>query len=166
MLELVLGWRVFEFEHIRREDQRCGCLLGQGDPDRAVDEIGYLLGHGAHLDVLTADILEQREHVDLLLVRPTHGAAFGLPDQCQYRHVVELGVVEPVEQVDTAGAACGGAHADLSGELRVTDRLKRRHLFVAGLNELGRVVGATPGGQQPVDAVARITEDLSDVPLP
>src|SRR5690606_40480336 len=61
---------------------------------------------------LGGDVLEQRLEVDLLLVAAAHGAAGGLPDDGHDGHVVEFGVVEPVEQVDRAGPGGGGADAD------------------------------------------------------
>ena len=109
------------------------------DPDRPVDQVGQLLGHRAHLHVVAADVLEQAEQVDLLLVGAAHRRALGLPDDRHHRHVVELGVVQAVEQVYRTRAAGGRAHRDLAGELGVAHRLERGHLLVPGLHEL-RVV--------------------------
>ncbi len=81
-------------------------------------------------------------------------------------HVVELGVVQAVEQVDRARARRGHADADPAGELRVADRLERAHLLVPGLDELRLVVGAAPGGEDAVDAVAREGEHVLDAPVP
>src|SRR5699024_5678378 len=79
--------------------------------------------------------------------------------------MVQFGVVETVEQVNPAGAGRGGAHPDLPGELRVADRFESRHLLVPGLDEHRVVVRAFPRGEQFVDAVTRIGEDVFDVPL-
>src|SRR5699024_3977318 len=73
--------------------------------------------------------------------------------------------VETVEQVNPAGAGRGGAHPDLPGELRVAYRFESRHLLVPGLYEHRVVVRAFPRGEQFVDAVTRIGEDVFDVPL-
>jgi hypothetical protein len=54
---------------------------------------------------------------------------------------------------------------DRSGELRIARGGERRHLLVAGLDELRLVLGAAEGSDKTVDAVAGIAEDLADVPL-
>ena len=104
--------------------------------------------------------------VDFLLIRTTHRGSLGLPDQRDDRYVVEFGVVEPVEEVDTAGTTGRGTYADLTGEFRVPDGLERAHLLVARLHELRIVLRANPGRQQAVDAVAGVAENLPDPPLP
>ena len=53
-----------------------------------------------------------------------------------------------------------------AGELREPDGLECRHLLVSGLHELWVVACALPGRKQPVDPVAGIPEDLSNVPFP
>ena len=83
-----------------------------------------------------ATSLNRAEQVDLLLVRAAHRAAVGLADDRDHRHVVELGVVQPVEQVDRAGSRGGRADPDPAGELGVADGLERGHLLVPGLDEL------------------------------
>ena len=54
--------------------------------------------------VVAGDVLEEAEQVDLLLVAAAHRGAVGLADDRDHRHVVELGVVQAVEQVDGARA--------------------------------------------------------------
>ena len=90
---------------------------------------------------------------------------FGLADDRDDRDVVELRVVEPVEQVHRPGPARRGADPDVAGELRVADGLECRHLLMPRLDELRLVLGPPPGGEQPVDAVARVAEHLLDVPF-
>ena len=91
--------------------------------------------------------------------------AIGLADDGDDGDMVELRVVEPVQQVDRAGAARRGADPHVAAEFRVTDRFEGRHLLVAGLDELRHVVGPAPRGEQAVDAVARIAEDLPHLPF-
>jgi hypothetical protein len=50
--------------------------------------------------------------------------------------MVELGIVEPVEQVNGARARGGQADADLAGELGVGARREGGDLLVANLDEL------------------------------
>jgi hypothetical protein len=54
--------------------------------------------------------------------------------------VVELGVVEPVEQVDRAGTGGGQADADLAGDLGVGAGGEGGDLLVADLDELELVL--------------------------
>ena len=51
-------------------------------------------------------------------------------------------------------------------ELRVADCLEGAHLLVPRLDEAGLVVGPAEGGDQAVDAVAGVAEDLLHVPGP
>ena len=80
-----------------------GARRDQGRADRAVDRQRELLGDVDLDEVLARDVREQRLQVDLLLVGAAHRAALGLADDRDDGHVVQLGVVEPVEQVDRAG---------------------------------------------------------------
>ena len=77
-----------------------------------------------------------------------------------------LASYSPFEQVDRARSGRRRAHPEPAGELRVPDRLERRHLLVPGLHEPRPVVGATPRREQAVDPVARVAEDGVDAPLP
>ncbi len=99
--------------------------------------------------------------VDFLLIGAAHGAAAGLADDRDDRHVIELGVVETVQQVDGTGPGGRDADADLAGELGVPEGLECRHLLMPGLDELRLVVGPLPGGEQAVDAVPGVPEDVS-----
>ena len=83
----------------------------------------------------------------------------------EHRRVVELGVVEPVEQVDRAGPGGRHAHADLAGELGVRGGGEGGELLVAGLDELDLVADLVEGEVQPVGPVARIAVDAPDAPL-
>ena len=127
-------------------------------------------GHHGHLHVLVRDVLEQALEVDLLLVVAAHAGPRLLADDRQHRLVVELGVVEPVQEMNRAGARGRQADAELAGELGVRAGHERRHLLVADLDELraGRtlvsVARAPEGAQDPVDPVARIAVDALDAP--
>ncbi len=101
-----------------------------------------------------------------MLVAATHRAAVGLSDDRHDRDVVELGVVEPVEEVNRARSGGRDTDRDLPGELRVADGLEGGHLLVPRLDERGFVVGPAPRGKQAVDAVTGIAEDDLDAPVP
>ena len=92
-----------------------------------------------------------------------------LADDRDHRLVVELGVVEPVEQVDRARPGRRHAHADLVGELGVRARHERRHLLMAGL-DVAKVpcpppVGVAECTVEATDAVTRIPVEPVQVPL-
>ena len=89
---------------------------------------------------------------------------FVCPTMASTGHMVQLGVVEAVQEVDGTRTRRGHAHADLAGELGVAHRFEGGHLLVAGLYELGRRFRLDPRTENPVDAVARIGEYLFDPP--
>ena len=135
------------------------------DPVGAVDHVRRL-GGGGDLDaVLARHVLEQHLQVDLLLVVGAEGDRLLLADDRDHRLVVELGVVEPVEQMDRPGARGGHADADLAGQLGVRGGHERRQLLVAGLDELDVVAVLVERAEQAVDAVARVAVDALDAPL-
>jgi hypothetical protein len=123
-----------------------------------------LLRVHAGLDVLVRDVLEQRLEVDLLLVARAERHPRLLADDRDHRRVVELGVVEPVEEVDRPGARGRHAHADLARQLRVPGRGEGRDLLVARLDEL-EVGHLAEREVEPVRAVARIRVHARDAPL-
>ena len=125
------------------------------------------VGVHAHLDVLVGDVLEQGLEVDLLLEVAAQPGARLLADDRDHRLMIELGVVEPVEQVDRSRARGRHADADLPGELRVGAGHERRHLLVAGLDE-ARPVGsgfAAHRAEEADDPVAGVAEDARDPPV-
>ena len=136
-----------------------------GNSDRAVEHIGQLFGDGEYLAVLIGHIFEEAEEINFLLVRATHCRAGGLAHDRDNPYVIKFGVVEAVEQVDRAGSTGSGAHADSAGELGVAASLEGGHLLMPCLNKFRLIIGPLPGGEQAVDAVARIAEHLLDAPL-
>ena len=160
------GRRILQFLHVGGDDDRRGGTLGLGGADRPVQDVGQLLRHGHHLDVLARHILEEREQVHFLLIRAAHGAAVGLADDRHHRNVIQFRVVQAVQQVDGAGAGRRHAHADPARELRVADGLEGRHLLVPRLDELRLVLRPSPGGEDAVDAVAGVGEHVMDAPGP
>ena len=163
-LERVPGRGILQFLHVGGDDDRGRGPLGQRRPDGPVQHVGQLLGDGDHLHVLAGHVLIQAEQVDFLLVGAAHRGPVGLAHDRHHRHVIELGVVQAVQQVDRARPRGRGAHAGPAGELRVPHRLERGHLLVPRLHEHGLVVRAAPGGQQAVDPVARVGEDFLHPP--
>src|SRR5947207_1904807 len=75
-----------------------------------------------------------------------------LADDGEHGLVVELGVVEPIEEVD--GTRTRRRHTDtqVARELGVRARHERRHLLVTDLDELRVVGGRVESAQDGVDA--------------
>ena len=160
----MLGRLVVEFLDVVGDDDASRRVGRQRGTDGPVDEIGQLLGHGEGLDELVTHVLEERSQIDLLLVGPAHSGAVGLPDDGEDRHMVQLGVIETVEQMDGAGPRSGHAHTQVAGELGVAHRFERGHLLVTRLDELRCGVGLDPRPEYPVDAVPGVGEDFIDAP--
>ena len=80
------------------------------------------LGTLAMRDEVGGDVLEQRLQVDFLLVVRADRRARLLADDGDHRHVVHLGVVQPVQQMDRARAGGRVAEPDLAGELGMRRR--------------------------------------------
>ena len=110
-------------------------------------------------------VLEQAEQVDLLLVVAAQTEPGLLADDRDHRLMVELGVVEPVQEVDRARPGGCQADARLARELRVRAGHERRHLLVANLDELGSPLSAPEGADDPVDAVSGIAVYALHAPL-
>ncbi len=149
------------------EGERRHDAHGLGDPVGFVDEVARL-GRDRRLeDVLVGDVLEQGREVDLLLEVGSKPLPCLLPDDRQDRHMVHLGIVEPVEEVDRARPRRGEADADLAGPLGVGAGHEGGLLLVAGLDEPDGVLGvleAVQRARDPVDAVAWEPVDAADAP--
>jgi hypothetical protein len=124
-----------------------------------------LSGLHARLHELRGHVLEQDVQVDLLLVVRAEREGLLLADDGHHRLVVELGVVEPVQQMD--GARARGRHADpdLAGELGVGAGAERGDLLVPGLDELDLSAVLVEAAEDPVDAVAGIAVHPADTVL-
>jgi hypothetical protein len=157
--------RVEHLDVIGHDDAGHRALV-EGDPHGPVHYMADLVRHRDRLHVLRRHVLEQAVQVDLLLIVAAERAAGLLADDGHHRLMVRLCVVEPVQQVDGAGAGGCHAHAHLAGELGMAASHERGQLLMARLDELHLVAGPVERAQQPVDAVARIAEDPSHAPLP
>ncbi len=118
-----------------------------------------------HALVVDRDIHEDLGQVDVLLIVRANQVVEGVPGDRQHRLVVHLGVVEPIEQVDAAGARRRQADAKPPGVLSVAAGGKRRGLFVAHLEEPDLVLMRAQRLEDAVHAIARQTEDRVYPPL-
>ena len=88
-----------------------------------------------------------------------------MPGDRQHRLAVQLGVVQPVEQVDAAGAGGRQADAQPPGELGVAAGHERGGLLVPHLDEADLVLVRAQRLHDAVDAVAGQAEDSVDSPV-
>ena len=117
-------------------DDRGDGPLGQRDPAGTIHQMTDLSGLHRHLHELVSHVLEQGRQVDLLLVVATEAGPRLLANDRHHRLVIELGVIQPVEQMDRAGPRGGHADPQLVRELRLGAGHEGRHLLVADLDEL------------------------------
>jgi hypothetical protein len=153
------------FLQVVRDDHARYRSLDERDADGAIDEMPDLAGQHRGLHELRGDILEERLQIDFLLIRAAHGQPRRLPDDGDDRLVIELRVVQPVQQMDRAGAGRGQTDAHVSGELRMRAGHDRGHLFVAHLHEVHVAVRALERAHDSVDAVAGISVDAVNAPF-
>ena len=121
---------------------------------------------GSHdaLEVRATYVLEQRVRVDLLLIATSERTAMLLSDDRDDGSLVELGVVEPVEQMDSAWPVGGKAAPRLPSPFRVRGCHERGGLLMASGHEGERTVGAMQRREDRIDPVAGISEDSVDAP--
>ena len=144
---------------------QCGHLaLANGGAHGTVCQVAHLRGHGGLLHESAGYVLEHRDQVDLLLVMRAKRRARLLAHNGQHRHMIQLGIVKPGQQVRGAGAGGGKAYAQLAGELGVGRGHEGGHFLVPRLHELDVPLTPLQRAQKPVDAVARIAEDAGHAP--
>jgi len=103
--------------------------------------------------------------VHLLLEVAANRGANRLPDDGEYRLMVEFCVVEAVQEVNGTWARRGETDADLAGEFGMGGGHERGLLLMAYLHELEAVERAIESAQDAVDAVARIAIDALHAPF-
>ncbi len=151
--------------HVVRHDHARGARGGERGADGVVEHERQLLGGVHGLDVLAAHVLEQRREVDLLEVAAAERGGHDLPDDRDDGLAVELGVVEPGQEVDRPGALGREADADPAAVLRVPGRHERGHLLVPRGHELDGPRRTVERREERVDPVAGEAEHALDPPL-
>src|SRR5438477_6310940 len=105
--------------------------------------------------VINGDIDEELVQLDVLLRARPDQVMKGEPSQGEHGLAVELGVVEAVEQMDTAGSAGCQADAQFSGVLGVTASHERSRFFVPYVDELDLILSLAQRFHDAVNAIAR-----------
>ena len=112
-----------------------------------------------------ATSLKRYLQVDLLLIGGAESRARLLPNQCHHRHMVELGVVETVEEMNGTGTGGCEAKTGLPGEFRVRRCHEGRHFLVADLYVFHKSFGLFQGYIETADTVTRIAIDAFKAPF-
>ena len=123
------------------------------------------LAGAGHLLVEDADILVQRDEIDLLLVVRPEQVVVGLAGYREHRRAIHLRVIQTVEQVNCPRSGRREAHAELAGVLRVAARHERRRFLVPDLDERDAVLVRAECFHESVDAVSGQTEDDAHAPV-
>ena len=146
------------------EAQMRDAAAGQRGADRDVHHPGQLRGVLDH-QVVLGHIGVQLVGVHLLLVTGAQHGGLLHPGDGQHRHVVQLGVVQAVQQVNGTGTGRGQADAELAGRLGVGGGHERGGFFVVHEEEPHPVGVPAQAFHDPVDAITRQAEDRVDPPL-
>src|SRR6185312_2138822 len=83
----------------------------------------------------------------------------------EYSGAIELGVIEPVREMNATGAGSGKADAEASAGLVVRAGHESGRFFVAHLNEANLVLPGAQSFHDAVDTVARKAKDNVYSPL-
>lgn len=83
----------------------------------------------------------------------------------EHRRSIHLGIVEPVEQMESAGAGCAETDPQLAGVLGVSACHKGGGFFMAHLDEPNLLLTLAQGFHDPVDAIAGQTKDDLYTPI-
>ena len=87
-----------------------------------------------------------------------------LADNGKDRLVIQQRIVEPGDQMRSAWPRGRDTYAQLSREFCVGRSHKGRHFLMPCLNELNLSFRAVQRAKDAVDAIARVTKNMSDIP--
>jgi len=115
--------------------------------------------------VVNADVHEQLVELDILLGVGVHEVMILQAGDGEHWRAVELGVVEPVQQMNSTRTRGGEAHAQPSGEFGIAACHQRRRLLMAHLHEADAILALSERFHDAVDAIAGQAENGIDAPL-
>src|SRR5581483_2759669 len=115
--------------------------------------------------VVDGDVFKQlvERHI-LLRVRSNQVVKLQAGDR-QDRLAVHLGVIQAIQQMDSAGAGGGDTNAEFAGEFRVAASHEGSGFFMPYLDEANFVLYFPEGFDKAVDAVSGKSEDCIDAPV-
>jgi hypothetical protein len=112
-----------------------------------------------------SDVGEDLVEFHVLLRTRADQVVIGHPGDRQHGRSIELGIVEPVDQVQSTWAGRRQADAEPARELRIAAGHERGGLLMAHLDEADGLVPLAKRFHDPVDPVARKTKDGIHAPL-
>jgi hypothetical protein len=115
--------------------------------------------------VVVGDVLQDAVEVDLLLEERAEERGALHAGDGEHRDMVELGVVEPVDQVEPTRPRGRQTHTEPAGGLGVAARHEGGGLFVLDEHEADAVLVPTQPFHDPVDAVPRQPEHGIHAPV-
>ena len=121
------------------------------------------LAHDAR--VVDGNVHVQLVQLDVLLGKGVDQVGVRHAGQRQHRHLVELGVIQSVQQVDSAGTGGRQTDAQATGEFGVAAGHEGGRLLVPHLHEADAVLAIAQGFHDAVDTVAGQAEDRVDTPI-
>ena len=162
----MLAWWIFVrgFLQVVGQYDRGDATFSKRDAHGTIDEVPDLRGRRSLLDECASDILEKTRKIDLLLIVAAEGRSSLLSSDGQDRHVVETRIVKAGNQMRCARAGRRDANTKFAGKFGIGGSHEGGHFFMARLNELNLAIAPLQGAEYAVDAVSRITKNLSDAP--
>ncbi len=116
--------------------------------------------------IVDSDVLIEIVLVDVLEIMRADQIMVGHAGDGQHGRPVDLGVIQSVEQVDSAWSRGREAYPEAACELCISACCERSRLLVAAVNVTDAVFGLAKRLHQSVDSVAGKTEDSIDAPVP
>src|SRR3954447_24868403 len=118
-----------------------------------------------HADAVGAGVHEQFVEGDILLRVGLEQVVILQAGDRQHWLIIELGVVNSVEQVDSARSRGGDAHAQLAGPFGVSAGCESSGFLMPHLDEADLLLARAKGLEDPIDAVAGYSEHDLDAPV-
>jgi hypothetical protein len=115
--------------------------------------------------VVDTNIHEQLVELDVLLGVGVHKVVILQASDGEHGRAVELGVVEPVQQMNATWTRGGEVNAQSPGELGIAAGHQSRRLLMTYLHEADTVLALSQRLHDAVDAIARQPEDDVDTPF-
>ena len=116
----------------------------------------FIESRDIHIEFVERHILLRVSPDEVMKLQPSDG---------QHRHVVELGIVESVQEMDAARTRGSQAYPQPSRELGVTAGHKGGCLFMAHLNKSNFLLVGSKRLHDPVDAVPRESKNDFNAPI-
>src|SRR5579883_451948 len=150
--------------HVYRDRHVCNAPVGERSTAGELDDI-LDVARAHYARVVDADIHEELVELHVLLRERLEQVVELETGDRQDRLTVELGVIEPIEEVNAAGSGGGDADAQPTGPFGVGASVERRRFLMPNLNEPDSILVGAQRLNHAVDAVTRKAENRIDAPI-